>query len=280
MSFPSVREDMSLPASRPDLELAIQGWGHARCSAAEIAGLRKTIPRWAAADTQAHFFKYSDEQTILAVRALDSLIEGNGIDIKELANCAVIAAPQFLGRVQGANAFARFLHNGAQGISPHLIPQHSLHSVSGAISVLLGSQGVNLGVGGGPHSLDDAFLTAATLLKSGNAKSCVLVCTAWDPEPLPNRDGQCTNEPICHAFAFALQHANTAAAGGTIRLDLNNTLPSSAGEQASATVAKVVDEMTAAENLMLPRRLQWRMNWGAAVELSLVPHPAIEIRAA
>jgi len=280
MSFPSIREDVHSPDSGRTLELAIQGWGHARCSSAEIAGLRKTIPRWAAADTQAHFFKYSDEQTILAVRALDSLIEENGIDAKELADCAVIAAPQFLGRVQGANAFARFLHNGAQGISPHLIPQHSLHSVSGAISVLLGSQGVNLGVGGGPHSLDDAFLTAATLLESGNAKSCLLVCTAWDPEPLPNREGQCTNEPICHAFAFALQHANTAATGGTIQLQLHETVPHSAGESSSATVTQIVDEMSSAEKLMLPRRLQWRMNWGAAVELSLVPHPAIEIRAA
>jgi hypothetical protein len=280
MGFPSVREDASLPPSRSVLEMGIQGFGHARCTAAEIAGLRKTIPRWAAADTQAHFFKYSDEQAILAVRALDSLIEGHGIDPKELADCVVIAAPQFLGRLQGANAFARFLHGGAQGISPHMIPQHSLHSVSGAISVLIGCKGANLGVGGGPHALDDALLTAATLLESGDAANCLLVGTAWDPEPLPNREGQCTNEPICHAFAFALQPANQAAVSGTIRLQLHDSSIPSAEDQSSATVTRIVDEMTSAEKLMLPRRLQWRMNWGAAVELNLVPHPAIEIRAA
>ncbi|MCE9529287.1 MAG: hypothetical protein K8R36_24835 [Planctomycetales bacterium] len=280
MSFPSVREDLHLPAPRQKLEMGIQGFGHARCSAAEIAGLRKTIPRWGATDTQAHFFKYSDEQTILAVRALDSLIEGHGIDVQELADCAVIAAPQFLGRVQGASAFARFLNGGAQGISPHLIPQHSLHSVSGAISVLIGCHGPNLGVGGGPHAMEDALLTAATLLESGNAKSTLLVCTAWDPAPLPNREGQCTNEPICHAFALALHHAGAAADCGTIQLHLQDAASHSAGEPASTTVTQVVEEMTAAEKFMLPRRLVWNLNWGATAELRLVPRVALGLRAA
>jgi hypothetical protein len=280
MNLPRIKIAEPQPISPRARELGIQGWGHARCSAAEIAALRKTIPRWAAAGTPGHFFKYSDEQTILAVQALDNTIERHGVDIKSLADCAVIAAPQFLGRVQGAYAFGRFLRTGAQSISPHLIPQHSLHSVSGAISVLLGCHGPNLGVGGGPHSLDDALLTAMTLLESGAAAHCLLVCTAWDPEPLPDREGQCTNEPICHAFAVSLQPGQAAADCGSIRLQLHESLPQIAAESSSTTVARIVDEMTAAGNSMLPRNLQWRMNWGAKAELRLNPSATHAVRAA
>ena len=280
MNLPTIKIAEPQPNSSRTRELGIQGWGHARCSAAEIAALRKSIPRWAAADTPGHFFKYSDEQTILAVQALDSTMERHGIDVKSLAECAVIAAPQFLGRVQGAHAFGRFLRAGASSISPHLIPQHSLHSVSGAISVLLGCHGPNLGVGGGPHALDDALLTAATLLESGTTPNCLLVCTAWDPEPLPDREGQCTNEPICHAFAVALKQGQAGADWGTIRLQLHESLPQIAVQSPSTNVRRIVDEMMLAGQSMLPRDLQWRMSWGAKAELRLTPRAAQSLRAA
>lgn len=280
MNNPAVKDNQRPSAPLRELEIGIQGWGHARCSATEIAALRKSIPRWAAADTPGHFFKYSDEQTIMAVRALDSTIEQNGIDVQSLADCAVIAAPQFLGRVQGANAFSRFLRTGAPGISPQLIPQHSLHSVSGAISVLLGCHGPNLGVGGGPNSLDDALLTAATLLESGATANCWLVCTAWDPEPLPDREGQCTNEPICHAFALALQQGQASASQSTIQLQLQGSAPRLAGNSTSMTAAHVVNQMLEVEQSHLSRSCRWQMNWGASAEIRLVPTSASKLRAA
>lgn len=280
MNNPAVKDDQRPSAPLRKVEIGIKGWGHARCSATEIAALRRSIPRWAAADTPGHFFKYSDEQTIMAVRALDSTIEQNGIDVKSLADCAVIAAPQFLGRVQGANAFSRFLRTGAPGVSPHLIPQHSLHSVSGAISVLLGCHGPNVGVGGGPNSLDDALLTAATLLESGAAPHCWLVCTAWDPEPLPDREGQFTNEPICHAFALALEQGQASAKQSTLQLHLQDSSPRLAGVSTSMTAAHVVNQMLAVEQSQLPQSCRWQMNWGASAEIRLVPTAANGLRAA
>ena len=85
------------------IEVGVDGWGYARHTFEEVQGLRKTIPRWAVADAPLHFFKYSDEQTIVAIR-LDNAIERHGLDA-DRRDWAVIAAPQFLGREQEQRRF-------------------------------------------------------------------------------------------------------------------------------------------------------------------------------
>lgn len=279
MSFQVVSEEEGPSSTVPTLKVGIDAWGYSRLTADEIAGLRKVIPAWAVADAPGHFFKYSDEQTIMAVQAISQAITRLDMDLSLQSDWAVIAAPQFLGRIQGANMFHRFLRDGAPGVSPHMIPQHSLHSVSGAISVLMKCHGPNLGVGGGPGAVDDAMLTAATLFESGGPSGSWLVCTAWDPEPLPSRDGKCVNEPLCHAFALAIKPAEEVANFGTLQIHCDDA---SSNVEASNQnlVTQIVNEMISAEALMLPRRMRWSMDWGATVELLLTPRVAAKAIAA
>jgi len=253
------------------LEVGVDGWGYARLAYKDIQGLRKSIPSWAPPDTPNHFFKYSDEQTILAVRAVDSAMQRHGLDAGQHSRWAVVAAPHFLGRVQGANIFRRFLAGGASAVSPHTIPQHSLHSVSGALSVLLATHGPNLGVGGGPHALADALLTATSLFEADEAPGAWLVCTQWDPEPLPDRDGNCTNEPICHAFALALKPAAAAATSGRLMLYTSERSPVAVPDASDASVAQIVDQLALLDQVPTPRAFEWRMPWGATAILLVHP---------
>ena len=197
--------------------------------------------------------------------------------------------------ISSAVTFQRFLRDGASGVSPHIIPQHSLHSVSGAMSVLLGCHGPNVGVGGGPKALDDAFLAAATLFERDAGVGVWLTCTAWDPEPVVDHEGNCTNEPQCHAFALAIGSCNMQSRQGTIRLRFPSTAASihdQSTDHASADpcvadkalaeirVAEIVSEMMKTDTRQMPGDLRWQMTWGATVELALTPQAAYRSLAA
>jgi hypothetical protein len=65
------------------LEIGIDAWGYERLALGEINGLRKTIPAWAPEGTPHHFFKYSDEQTILAARAVESAVARHGLNVAQ-----------------------------------------------------------------------------------------------------------------------------------------------------------------------------------------------------
>ncbi|WP_425618974.1 hypothetical protein NA78x_002699 [Anatilimnocola sp. NA78] len=277
---------MTIPHSRGDASskrclVHLGGWGYARFSLAEITGLRRKIPAWAVTGTPGHFFKYADEQTILAVQALDHLLERQGDDLGDRSRFAVIAAPQFLGRISSVNTFSRFQRSGAPSVSPHIIPQHSLHSVSGAISVLLGCRGPNVGVGGGPGALDNALLSATTLFAGSETTSAWLVCTGWDPEPQFDREGNCLNEPICQAFALAVSAQPMPKQLGALQLHLPDRGKASVAATSSAlTVAQIVAELQAVESRQAPASIGWQTNWGATVELKIVPHVIARLQAA
>lgn len=259
-----------------DLAVQIAGWGYARLRAAEFAGLRRSLPAWAVEGTPLHFFKHADEQTMLAVHAVDNAIQRHGLDPKSQAAFGVIAAPRFLGRTAATAVIRRYLKDGAQGVTPHIISQHSLHSVSGAISVLLGCQGPNLGVGGGPRALDDVLLTQLTLFSPKNIPGVWLVGTAWDPEPIIDRDGICLNDPECFAFALAVQSAvaGNQHTAGTLRLRSSpraTTSPRAPAEfiPAEITAADFVRQMQAADLRQTSLQMSWPLAWG--------PHLAIEL---
>ncbi len=251
------------------IEIGVDGWGYARLTFDEAQGLRKTIPRWAAADTAHHFFKHSDEQTILAVQALDNAIERHQLTT-DFHDWAVISAPQFLGRLAGAATYHKFLKEGTHGVSLHTIPQHSLHSVAGAISVLLGCHGPNLGVGGGPRTISDAILTALTIFDQRQSSGVWLICTGWNFEPLPGRDGKCATQAVCYAFALALTPASTTARCGSLRMQWDGVglHPLSTS---TISVAQIVEQLVRLDSLQLPCDLLWPLEWGATALLRLVP---------
>ena len=246
--------------------LGIRAWGTARADLAQIAVMRKTPPRWAPEGTPGHFLKHADEQTVVAVSAVDRAIQVHGLNAAELRDWTIIAAPRFIGRLGGAVTLARFAKGGGPAISPHVIPQHSLHSVSGALSILLASRASNFGIGGGPDSLADGLFTAVTHPSQGKGTGTWLVCTAWEPEPTAAREGNCTNQPVCHAVVLALQSA-AADCHGQLRLEPCTTGPALPADDPPVTVAQLCQAFEALERGLSICRFQWQLPWGAALVL-------------
>ena len=108
-----------------------------------------------------------------------------------------------------------------------MIPHHSLHAVSGTISLALQICGPNFGVGGGPQAVCEGFLAAATLISDNNVPGLWVVLTGHEPECVPSEDFEDKRLPTtCLAAALALQPLGGAAfpnylriSGGTPALD-------------------------------------------------------------
>src|SRR5262249_6770324 len=140
----------------------------------------------------------------------------------------VLAAPRFLGRACLAQALQRFALEGAWGVSPHLIPHRSLHSVSGTVSQALGIHGPNFGVGGGPDSAAEGLLAAAALVAEQRVPGVWLVLTGWDPEPvldspgMPSPNGHPREaDSSCLAAALALTPPGAAWQGARLQIRAN-----------------------------------------------------------
>jgi hypothetical protein len=228
--------------------------------------MRKRLPDWAPADTSGHFLKYADEQSVVAVAAVDQARKSLEVPTEQ-KDWAIIAAPRFIGRLGGVSILERFCRGGGPAISPHTIPQHSLHSVSGALSILFGSHGPNFGVGGSASALSEGFLAALTFPFVERSAGIWLIGTAWDPEPTADSTGRCTNNPTCYAAALALQPNASSLSCGQLKLS-----PSSAGPPAShseLTVMQLSDQLNAVASGRPTCNLQWRLSWGGVVSLEI-----------
>jgi hypothetical protein len=108
--------------------------------------------------------KHADDQTVAAVVAVLEAIRLSDLNPATFSDWAVLAAPRQFGRAAFDKAFPQFAAEGAWGVSPYLVPHHSLHSPSGTISQILSAHGPNFGVGGWLGAEGHAFVTAAVFL--------------------------------------------------------------------------------------------------------------------
>lgn len=162
------------------------------------------------------FLRHADEQTVVGVQAVIEAIGGAHRPL-DLARHAVVAAPCQSGRLAAARTLAQLPVGGAVTVSPHVVPQCSLHSVAGAVSVALGMHGPHLGVGGGPDALAEGLFAAATLVTGRGDPCCThawLVATDWDPEPELEPDGEARTDPICRGLALLLEPTVAPVSGG------------------------------------------------------------------
>lgn len=136
------------------------------------------------------FLKHADEQTVAGLGAVFQAIDKSGLHSTCFRDWGVVAAPRFLGRPAMAAAMQRFAAEGAWGVSPHLIPHRSLHSISGTVSQALKIHGSNFGVGGGPGGTIEALLAAMALLERKRLPGAWVVLTCLDPELPPDVSGQ------------------------------------------------------------------------------------------
>jgi len=183
------------------------------------------------------FLRYADEQTVVGLAAVLRAMDQGPLRDTCFDEWGVVAAPMFPGRLGGAHTFRKYQQGGPAAISPHIIPQNSLHSVSSAISISLAMRGPNFGIGGGPEALAEGLTVAMTFLDPSLLPGLWLVLTQWTPEPVPDGLGSTQTETTCLAVALGLRSPLAQDQGG-----LTLRLTASAGRKASDTTIRVVPE--------------------------------------
>jgi hypothetical protein len=164
------------------------------------------------------FLRHADEQTVVGVAAVLQAMGSPALSDTSFQEWGVVAAPMFPGRLSGALTFRKFQRSGSGAISPHVIPQNSLHSLSSAVSIGLSMHGPNFGIGGGPEAFIEGLTVAMSLLDPRLLPGLWLVLTQWVPEPIPDGRGSTATATECLAVALALlPDAGQQTAGLTLR---------------------------------------------------------------
>jgi hypothetical protein len=188
-----------------------------RVDVASLPELRRQLGPVPGQPLPQSFLKHVDEQTLVGLAAVFQAIQAYGLDI-DFRDWGVLGAPRFLGRPTMAVALERFLAEGAWGVSPHLIPHRSLHSLSGTVSQALKIHGPNFGVGGGPGGAAEGVLAAAALLVRKQLPGVWLVLTCLDPDHPPDDSGRPPVGTHCVGLALALTAVQHGRRGVRVRV--------------------------------------------------------------
>jgi hypothetical protein len=226
---------------------------------------RRQPPPLAGQPLPGSFLKHSDDQTVLAVAAVHQAITQAGWTGRPFTDWGVLAAANFFGRAGTAHTIQRYGQEGAWGVSPHTIPHHSLHAVSGTLSQVLKVNGPNFGISGAAQACHDAFLVAATVLAEGSVPGVWLVLTGHDHEHVPAEVPKAADpaQPaLCEAAALALVPARGGEGGLHLRLGFELIRTGMPDLTLSALVAALA---CAAE----PAGLAWRLPGAGWVELEV-----------
>ena len=252
---------------------------------AEIPGLRdQPVPDGAAA-LPPRYLRHCDEQTVVGLRAVLAAIAVHPEPRPSFSAYGVVAAPCQAGRIATAQSLAMLRTSGGVAVSPHIVPQCSLHSLAGAVSVALGMHGPNIGVSGGQHAVSEGLFTSLSLLVATESLPGIwLVVSGWTQEPLLDASGKpdCSppkdarSGPICRALAVAVTADADAVANNGISRRLTLHMPATlrlarpAAERRGAA-AEILDF---ALGLAAGSAASWSHTcpWGA--EIRLAPHAA------
>jgi hypothetical protein len=155
--------------------------------------------------------KHADEQTVAALAAVAAALRDGALP-GPFTDWGAVAGPRFAGRTMVTWQVPRFLAEGAWGVSPHAIPHHSLHAVSGTLSQALKLRGPNFGAGGGPGADVEALLAAVALVEGMGLPGVWLACTRLTPEGPLEATGAPVGECWAEAVALALVPAGSPLA--------------------------------------------------------------------
>lgn len=245
----------------------------------EIQALRDAPVPVGAPALPPRFLRHCDEQTVVGVRAVLEALACESAAPRSLARDGVIAAPRLAGRITAAQTLAQVATAGDVAVSPHVVPQCSLHALASAVSVALGMHGLNLGTSGGPEALSEGLFTALSLVETAGCDRLWLVLTEWDEEPVLDAAGRPGNDPLCRALALALVPCAAAAEPAGIALTVRSATPrgceppaaSSPGLAAFAAALSLVGAggVIASWSHICP--------WGAEIRIT-APTPASQVR--
>jgi hypothetical protein len=236
---------VSEPRNEGSAAAALTAFATATAPLATIDALRAKPGFYLGKPVPPKILKYSDEQTVVGVAAVLRAIQERGWDQRSFRDWGAVAAPRFLGRMAAAMSIAKYMQDHAYSVSPNVIPNQSLHSVSGTLSLVLSIQGPHFGVGGGPNAVPEGFLTALNVLKEYKLPGVWLLLTEFEPEPVPDDEGSCRNEVTAHAVALALEPGT--GDGPTLHLS-----PAPRPVSEPATVRQLADYLKG------PRSEPWR----------------------
>ncbi|MFM7843744.1 MAG: beta-ketoacyl synthase N-terminal-like domain-containing protein [Planctomycetota bacterium] len=217
----------------------IAAWASVTADRREIAALRKNPGEFQGGRSPALAVKLADDQAVLALVAVLRAIQSAGWTEPSFRDWGVIAGPRYLARVSTANTLERFQRMGPRGVSPLAIPQTMLSAISGTMSVALGAQGLNCGVGGAPGQLSDALLVGLTLLDTQVLAGLWVVLTEWSTEPVPDGAGDTQTESMCRALALACTPGSSGGSQLVLTRDLNTGIPDADGADSDTSLVRL-----------------------------------------
>jgi len=182
----------------------LAAYASCRLDAAALAERRRQPGSLRGVPLQANLLRHSDEQTAAALAAVVAAVEGWRLS-DDFADWGIVAAGRFVGRPAVTQTISRFLTEGPWGVSPHVIPHRSPHSVPGTLSQALALHGPNFAAGGGAGGEVEALLAAVALLHAAELPGVWVVVSRLTPESdCDTSAGRPTPDVEAHALALAL----------------------------------------------------------------------------
>jgi len=261
----------------PAAACAVESHAYVEATLADIAELRDSPAASGGRGLPARFLRHADEHTVVALHAVLRAIATHP-STPDFSRHAVVAASCQAGRFATARSLVQFRAAGSVAVSPHVVPQCSLHSVAGAVSVGLGIHGPHVGVGGGPDALAEGLFTALTLVGRGTGcPGAWLVVSEWDREPELDAAGEPVGSGSCRALAMLLAPAAEGEPAGAV---LCLRIPAHDAPAAEPTVGTLADFASALEMCSGRTALaSWSVGcpWGAEVRI-VGPGPVARVR--
>jgi len=189
--------DHASSAVPPSATCAITAHGMCESRLSTIPALRDGAVPAGAPALPPRFLRHCDEHTVVGLRAVLEAIAATPSVANDLPQHGVIGAPCQAGRLVTARSLIQMRQDGPVAISTHIVPQCSLHSVAGAVSVALGLHGPHLGIGGGPDALAEGLFTVFSLFQAAACTACWLLVSDWQDEPALDTTGGPLGEPCC-----------------------------------------------------------------------------------
>jgi hypothetical protein len=261
-----VKPIATTPSARTAIEARVLTWATVRATAAEVAQWRKQPNPQPPSPLSPSQLKNSEEQTIAALWAVSEAVRGIERGSVDFSRWGAIAAPIFFGRVAVPTSCERYRAEGAWGVSPHSVPQHSLHAISAAVSLLLKMHGPNFGVGNGLDTANDGWLTIATLLSENSIPGIWLLLTGHVGEYLPGGEGHTEQRPPLEAAAIALVPGSTTQSGLQVRIGAEEAPSAFLDAMPEFSLGAFIDELRRNDT---PPAAMWRLPGGGWVEVEM-----------
>jgi hypothetical protein len=193
------------PAGKLLSSCRVVAYGWAELPLAGVEAARARLASEGSPPVPLKHVKNSDEQTIAGLAALFQALHAAGWEGRAFRDWGVVGAPRFLGRMALNATIKNYLSNPGYSVSPHIIPNQSLHALASTVSLALSLQGPNFGVGGGPGHVAEGLLAGLSAVNGSPLPGVWLIIAQFDPEPIPDPLGKATNAIIAKAVALALQ---------------------------------------------------------------------------